>query len=440
MNYEQLASLLSAVTGQNVYVRCQPEVLDFTDKEAVSELHVYAQGGDSFRIALKDDSLPLVLSMLNHSIFAKGMKIIAWGWKNFASYALAKTGKPYAVNGAIIDLKVMESYAGKKLKPPTKLIEALNRLKNLVTEGIWKEIEPVYKSVHLPLITTVLPHLEVVGVNDPATGGRVHAYYEMDGLNGRLKCSKAYKHGYVPHAMTPETRESLKPRSLDELFMLFDFKGMEVYMLAWMSKDPLLEELCRSKDVYAGLWEKIVGKPCGGKEDRERAKKFFLPVIYGQSAFMLAKSLGVGPESAESIVNRIGTLFPVASAWIEAYQKQLQETGYAKDIFGKRRTSFEEGREFSVRNFAVQSPAALICLEKLIQLYIALKSKADLAYTVHDGYVVYATKDTWRSVYKAGMDVLSGDSALCPGLRLRVACRAGRNLNDLKPLVRKGDE
>jgi DNA polymerase I-like protein with 3'-5' exonuclease and polymerase domains len=220
--------------------------------------------------------------------------------------------------------------------------------------------------------------------------------------------------------------------------MVFDFKGMEVFMLAWMSKDPLLQELCKSPDVYNSLYEKIMDKKSDGKNDREMVKKFFLPVIYGQTANGVAGRCEIDISLAEQIVNRIGALFPVALAFVEGYQKQLQELGYAKDIFGKRRY-FEVGKEFSVRNFSVQSPAAVVCLEKLTHLYFALKNKSDLAYTVHDGYAVYATKDNWKTIYKIGREILSGESEFCPGLRLRVTCRAGRNLNDLKSLAHKGD-
>ena len=124
--------------------------------------------------------------------------------------------------------------------------------------------------------------------------------------------------------------------------------------------------------------------------------------------------------------------------FVAGYEQQLRETGYAKDIFGKRRLNFEKGKEYLVRNFCVQAPAATVCSEKLISLYFALKGKADISYTVHDGFVVYATKDNWKQVFVTGYEILTGESVLCPGLRLKVACRAGRNLNGLKPLVRKG--
>jgi hypothetical protein len=411
-------------------------VLDFTDTATVPELQIFYQGGN-ITLALSAESLPIILPMLRLSILGKGKKVVTWNWKNFVSYALGMTGKPYSVEGAIVDLKIIESYSGRKLKAPKTLVEAFNRLKDLITTGIWKEIEPVYKKLHLPLITTVIPHLETAGILDTIRGNRVYAYYEIDGQeNGRLKCHEAYKQSFIPHAMKPETRQVLKPRAQNELFMLFDYKGMEVYMLAWLSKDPLLQELCKEPDVYSALFEKVVGKKCETKNDREMAKKFFLPVIYGQQAYALSKRCGVAIDAAEKIVERIDALFPVALAFIEGYQRQLQELGYAKDILGKRRYSFEEGREFSVRNFAVQSPAAVVCLEKLTHLYFALKEKTDLAYTVHDGYVAYATKENWKQICKIGFDVLSGESNFCPGLKLRVTCYAGRNLDNLKPLVR----
>lgn len=437
---ETLAKLLSDTAGQNIFLRIAPDVLDFTEKEVAPELFFFVQGGKEFSLVLTQENIQPVLTMLRLSIFDKGMKILTWNWKNLATYVLAKTGKKYSVDGAIIDLKIIESYAGRKFKCPKNLIEALNRLKDLITTGIWKEIEPIYKKLHIPLLTTVIPHLETTGIMDPQSGGKVFAHYDIDGQeNGRLRCAQAFKMGFVPHAMTPETRELLKPRQHDELFMLFDFKGQEVFTLAWMSQDPLLLELCKYPDVYLAIYEKIFEKQAEDVgEARNLTKKFFLPVIYGQSAYALGQRCSLSQTSAELIIQRIDTLFPAVSTFIEGYQKQLQDTGYAKDIFGKRRT-FEAGKEYSVRNFAVQSPSAVVCLEKLTHLYFALKDKADLAYTVHDGYVVYATKENWKSVFKTGYEVLSGESEFCPGLKLKVAVKAGRNLNDLKSLARKGD-
>lgn len=394
--------------------------------------------GMQVSLLLKDETLPMIASMLAISVFGKGSKILTWNWKSLASFIKVKTGKLYTVEGSLIDLKVLESYSGIRSPSPATLPEALQRLKKLVSGGFWKEAEPIYKNIHLPLLTAILPSLEANGIVDAERGCRVHACYEIDGQqNGRLLCTGAFQNGFVPHAMTPALREVLRPRVPEELFMSFDFRGMEVFTLAHLSKDALLWDLCQKPDIYTALFERLARKPSAGKEDREFAKKCFLPVIYGMSAYTLAQRCGVAIDTAETVVERISSLFPAALAYVAACESQVRESGYAKDFFGKRRTTFEPGKEYQGRNFSVQSPGSTLCLEKLIDLHVALKNEADIAYTVHDGYVVYATKENWKQIYSICTKTLTAESRLCPGLRMKVSCRAGRNLNDLKPLGRK---
>lgn len=430
-----LSDALSKFVGTNIFVTFEPEVLDFTDTK-IPTMILHGQDGQVVQISLKDDLLLKLIPMLKISVFVQNHKVIAWNWKNFISYILAKTGKTCPIEAALIDLKVIESLVGRRLKCPKTFNESVNRVKDLVQTGLWKEVEPVYKAIQIPLITTVIPHLETTGINSVAQHKRLYAYYEIDGQeNGRLKCSQFYKDGYVPHAMKPEFRESLKTRCDSEFFMVFDFRGMEVFMLAHLSKDPLLLELCKANDIYSDLYEKIIETPTKEKKDREIAKKMFLPVIYGQSAYALSQRCGLSIETSELAIQKIHSLFPTALSFIEKYQKQLAEHGYVKDIFNRRRSNFLEGKEYAVRNFAIQSPAAIVCLEKLNHLYFALKDKTDIAYTIHDGYVVYATKDNLKTIKKIAFDVLSGESDVCPGLRLRVTCRAGRNLEHMKSLA-----
>jgi hypothetical protein len=438
MNHAELAQAISSIEGSNILVRCNPEILDFTNKDAQNELILSGQGGREVNFLLNDETLPAILGMLVASLFEADNKIIAWNWKSFASYVLGKTGKLLKVKASIIDLKVLESYVGIKNVAPKTLGEAMQRLKFLITGGLWREVESIYKNIHLPLSTSVLTHLEAIGILDTERGFKAHACYEIDGQqNGRLKCTEAFKRGFVPHAMTPALRESLKPLTFEQIFMSFDFRGMEVFVLAHLSKDENLLDLCKQKDIYTALYEKLTGKVSDRKEDRDFAKKAFLPVIYGMSAYALSQGCGVAIDVAEMVVERIGSLFPAAFAFVSQYESQVKQHGYAKDVFGKRRGGFKEGKEYLARNFAVQSPAATICAEKLIDLHFALHGKADIAYTIHDGYVVYATKDNWKQIYKICTDILTAESILCPGLRMKVSCRAGRNLNDLKPIGRK---
>jgi DNA polymerase I-like protein with 3'-5' exonuclease and polymerase domains len=149
--------------------------------------------------------------------------------------------------------------------------------------------------------------------------------------------------------------------------------------------------------------------------------------------------LGIASDVSERVVEQISSLFPNALSFVAEYEQQVKKDGFAKDVFGKRRSSFESGKEYLARNFAVQSPAATICLEKLIKLHYSLsnlnqflKHKVQIAYTVHDGYVLYITKENWKDVLKKSLEVLMSESEICPGLKLKVSCKGGRTLDDMK--------
>lgn len=433
MDYLKFSEFVGDLEKQNCLMLFDPEILDFTDDSVDKYLHIHAVGGNSISFRINElAELEALIVSLELYLLGKGSKIITWNWKNFVSYVLAKTGHLLSAECAIIDLKIIESYLGIKNSAPKTLAEALNRTKKLFAEENYKESSKIYRAIHLPLMTKVIPHLETVGILED---DKLHAYYEIDGQeNGRLLCHNAYKSGYVPHNLTHEKRDTLKPLS-DNFFMYFDFNSMEVFMLQWLSKDKLLEEICQSNDVYYALYEKIIGVTPEQKEARDKCKKFFLPVIYGMSANTLADRLKIELSVAQTITFRINELFPTALAWVQAYQDQVKEKGYADDIFCKRRY-FKE-KEYRVRNFCVQSPASIICLEKLIQLYYALIPLTNLVYHVHDGYVVYATKENWKEIFRKGNFVLSSESELCSGLKLKVSCKAGRSLNRLSKIAIK---
>jgi DNA polymerase I-like protein with 3'-5' exonuclease and polymerase domains len=148
----------------------------------------------------------------------------------------------------------------------------------------------------------------------------------------------------------------------------------------------------------------------------------------------LSQRCGFVIDVAEQVVERISSSFSASCSFVAKYENDLKKNGFVQDVFGKRRYNFEQGKEYLAKNFSIQSPAATICLEKLINLYFVLKDKAKIAYTVHDGYAVYVNKNNWKQIYKNCMEILTSESNLCAGLHLKVSCRGGRNLNDLKSI------
>ena len=146
----------------------------------------------------------------------------------------------------------------------------------------------------------------------------------------------------------------------------------------------------------------------------------------------ISENLGLPIKVAESIVERVKNTFSVAYSWIESFQNKAKEEHAVCDIFGKKRIFLE--KEYKARNFVVQSPAAIFCLEKLIQLYKSLNGKAKIAYNVHDGYMLYSTRDNLKDVILESQSVLLSKSHLFPDMHLNVSCYAGRKLSDLKKI------
>jgi hypothetical protein len=439
MNFESLANILANVEHKTFFLRFNPNVPDFTFTESECEMQIFFPDKTTVQIVLKNDTIPLIISMLNISLFKKDIKMLVWDWKSFVSFILGKTNRYLQIEASVIDLKVMETFNGISKPCPESYLEAINRTRTLIAGGYWAEMESLYKQIYLPLMTEVLPSLETVGIIDLELGKKVHAHYEINGQeNGRLKCFGAYKTNFNPHTIGPDMRKMLKPIGHDSLFMSFDYKGMEVFVLAHLSKDEKLKSLCQTDDIYLSLGKELFGSD-EEKNDRELTKKCFLPVIYGQSARSLSQRLGIASDVSERVVEQISSLFPNALSFVAEYEQQVKKDGFAKDVFGKRRSSFESGKEYLARNFAVQSPAATICLEKLIKLHYSLsnlnqflKHKVQIAYTVHDGYVLYITKENWKDVLKKSLEVLMSESEICPGLKLKVSCKGGRTLDDMK--------
>jgi uncharacterized protein YoaH (UPF0181 family) len=430
MSFFEVSVLLADAVkrSQAVYLYCEPEVLDFTAQDSKAELVICCAEGSEMRISLDPKNLPFLWSNLRRSVFSKGRKVFCWNVKNLFSYFRYHGRKDFDVDAAVIDLKVLEAYLGHRHKRPTSLGEALVRAKSLFQFSTWEKILGIYRRVHLPLIKKVLPAVETAGLNDRRIENVVYPYYEIEGQdNGRLGSRGEYKQSFLPHTLGPEDKENLIPRQLGEIFLYYDFRHMEVSMLAWLSKDKLLGELVQTPDVYLAIYEKVFGE----KGERSVAKKLFLPVIYGQGAEALSEKIGITHEAAQKAVYRIRELFPDAIAFVEKVQDQAKADGKAEDFFGRWRY-FPE-KEYRARNFSVQAPAALVCFEKLIRLHqVLLDQPARVVYHVYDGYAVTATAKQWSKVHLAIREVLESDCELAPGLRLSISVKGGRNQNDLK--------
>jgi DNA polymerase I-like protein with 3'-5' exonuclease and polymerase domains len=266
-----------------------------------------------------------------------------------------------------------------------------------------------------------------VGVVHRNQKKKLHANYDIAGqVNGRMRCDLGFTFGYNPHSAGEEERKNLRPSSFDHLFIYLDFRHMEVNALQWLSEDKALGEILESgEDVYEGIWRELTGLS-GDPSYRDKCKTVFLPVAYGLGAKALAYKLKISEATASRLWANIYKKFPQAMGWL---RNQEIIGGEVCDAFGRCR-KFEEDL-YKIRNFVVQSPASLLCLDKLVVLRHDLGNIAKVVAHVHDGYILSAHATIAQQAKEMAVKSLETESEFFPGLKLKVSCRMGQDLNNL---------
>lgn len=429
----QLASDISELlNGTNkAFVCFTPETLDFTKigKAGLMSLYVH---GKKLDILLSSENILDVCGILQASIFSKGFILLAWGIKSFFSYIRFFSQKELIPEAILIDLKVIEKFLDIEKEPPTSLTEADNRAKVL---GKFSEWQTLYKQVFLPLIIKVIPGMETTALLHTDYRTPVHCHYEIEGQRGgRLSGSSIFERSFNAHTMGEDVKRKLKPVGFDKVFLYLDFKQMEVWMLSYLSKDPLLQELLGSgKDFYKVVYGLITGNENASDSARKHCKLIFIQIIYGMTVSTLAKKFQIGYDLAHSIHENLRNSFPTAFSWLDNRLETIQDD-IGKDYFGRPR-NFKD-KPYRIRNFSVQAPSAMFCLERLVELYKSLKSyDSQVCFNVHDGYGVICTADNYKEVYEVAMESLEGESLLLPGLKVPVECQLGIKLDQMRTVT-----
>jgi hypothetical protein len=426
----EFAAALEEIGDDDVFLTMTPVNPDFTGKPAVTITVSTPKYKISFPVPSEQDRLKELWGLLAHYLGGGRRVLLGWDIKGLFSYVHAKAGKPWIPDSSVFDLKVLERYVGLDRQAPADFFEARARLGELISHPSWQELKRVYRRIYTPLVCRIIPEIEAVGIVHRKLKKRLHANYDVTGqANGRMACSKGYSAGYNPHSIMPDDAPELRPPFFDHVFLYLDYNHMEVNTLQWLSQDSALGEILASgEDVYCGIWKRLGGGECT-ETLRKVCKGVFLPVAYGQGTGSLATVNNVSINAARGLRTRINETFPMSMNWL-ARQQELASPS-ATDAFGRCR-EFGEDENYKVRNFVVQSPAALYCLDKLVKLWHDIRDVARVVAHIHDGYVLSAPRLMAKQVRDMAVKSLEAENDLFPGLNLKVTCKVGATFAELK--------
>jgi DNA polymerase I-like protein with 3'-5' exonuclease and polymerase domains len=353
--------------------------------------------------------------------------MLGWNLKELITYFKFHLNNKAEIKftAKVVDLRLIEAFSGQNLSAPESLKQAIKRM-GAIRDNT--KAKTIHNKIHKPLLMDVIPSMETQGVLHTELKRRVYPYYEIEThVNGRLKSSKAFPLSVNTHGLTEAEKEKLKLRSDEEMFVYFDFNSMEVAMLQYLSGDTALAEVLATGDCYKNMWNLLFNSPCETLAQRQFIKECFLPVVFGMGNNTIVERTGCSENAAAALSKGLRTRFKQAFEYVT----QFQGSTSAEDFFGRRRV-FDDARPHVVRNFVVQAPAAIVCMEKLIDLYQIVDDK--LLFSIHDGYVIRCNPKFDKPLIVKCKKALEAPSKLAPGLHLSINCEIGVRLHKMKQL------
>ncbi|MCK5893307.1 MAG: DNA polymerase I [Endozoicomonadaceae bacterium] len=118
-----------------------------------------------------------------------------------------------------------------------------------------------------------------------------------------------------------------------------DYSQIELRIIAHLSRDEgLLSAFACGVDVHKATAADVFGVPFDGvsADQRRSAKAINFGLIYGMSAFGLAKQLGISRQSAADYVTLYFERYPGVKNYMECTRKQAHEQGYVETLLGRR--------------------------------------------------------------------------------------------------------
>ena len=274
---------------------------------------------------------------------------------------------------------------------------------------------------------------------NPATG-RVHTSYNQTATStGRLSSSD-------PNLQNIPIRTELGRRirrafvaEPGSVLVAADYSQVELRVLAHVSQDPmLLKAFQDGLDVHASTASLTYGVPITEvtPDMRRVAKTVNFAVIYGVSAFGLARQSALTQAESQVFIDAYFRTYPRVKEYIEATRASVAEKGYVETLLGRRRyfpqlsgggrvSRMQRGElERAAINMPIQGTAADIIKIAMIRLDRALKEsglKSRMILQVHDELVLEGPEAEAEAVTQLVREVMEGAFALDAPLRVEAA-------------------
>jgi DNA polymerase-1 len=269
-----------------------------------------------------------------------------------------------------------------------------------------------------------------------ADTGRIHTSYQQAvAATGRLSSTDPNLQN-IP-IRTPEGRRIRQAfiAPPGKLLLAADYSQIELRIMAHLSKDPgLMNAFAKELDIHRATAAEVFDMQLDEVTDDQRrsAKAINFGLMYGMSAFGLAKQLGVSRGEAQEYIHLYFHRYPGVKTFMDDIRDKASADGFVETVFGRRlylpeinapNTNRRQYAERTAINAPMQGTAADIIKKAMLSVHDWLhaeKPGARMIMQVHDELVFEVDEDRVDAVQEGVTDLMSGAVTLAVPLKVDV--------------------
>ncbi|MDP2323050.1 MAG: DNA polymerase I, partial [Gammaproteobacteria bacterium] len=274
--------------------------------------------------------------------------------------------------------------------------------------------------------------------------GRIHtSYHQAVAATGRLSSSDPNLQNIPIRAEEGRRiRQAFIPKPGCTL-LAADYSQIELRIMAHLSEDDgLLTAFAEDRDVHQATAAEVFGVALHDvtTDQRRSAKAINFGLIYGMSAFGLARQLKIARDEAQQYVTLYFERYPGVKAYMDRTRAQAREQGYVETVFGRRlylpdiQARQQARRQYAERsaiNAPMQGTAADIIKIAMISVHGWLRRSdlgAEIIMQVHDELVLEVPTNALEAVRQQVTALMAGAAEL--RVPLKVDTGAGANWDE----------
>jgi len=324
--------------------------------------------------------------------------------------------------GYSVDADELERLSGTHPAVDTLLeYRQLSKLQSTYVAGLLELIDPDDHRVHTSFNQTIA-----------STGRLSSSNPNLQNIPVRTEVGKRIRRAFLADAGT--------------YLLTADYSQIELRILAHITHEPaLVEAFRRDEDIHAATAAQLFKVPIAQvtPDQRRLAKTVNFAVLYGQSAFGLARVTGMSNAEAAEFIRNYEVTFPLVQEYVQRTLHEARTKGYVQTLLGRRRyvppdmgslpLVQRQAVEREAVNMPIQGTNADMIKIAMIHLYDQLrdlKLKSRMLLQVHDELVLEVSDDE----LELASTLVRGEmlNAMPLSVPIKVELKLGRNWYDVK--------